>query len=164
MTRWTVQCTYAAYCANTVVVEADTLDQACERAIAKANDDPGWKSLDDGGPTFVDAIAEGDAADPWTDFCSSLPVPSRHSERGTPPLVTVTVSGGVVQHVAIEGGMVRVRVRDYDTDGAAPNDPDLKTDETGARYALADWSNDLPPDGPAEAAPETPRESTQAPE
>lgn len=163
MKRWTVQCTYAAYYANTVVVEAATLDQACERAIAEANDDPCWKSLDDCGPTFVDAIAEGDVADPWTGFRSSLPVPGAYSEHGTPPLVTVTVSGGVVQHVAITGGKVRVQVRDYDTDGADPNDPTLETDETGARYALADWSNDLPPDGPAEAAPNT-RESTPAPE
>ncbi|MBI1331230.1 MAG: hypothetical protein GC166_15140 [Alphaproteobacteria bacterium] len=163
MKRWTVQCTYAAYYANTVVVEAESLDQACERAIAEANDDPCWKSLDDCGPTFVDAIGEGDAADPWTGFRSALPVPSAYCERGTPPLVTVTVSGGVVQHVAIAGGKARVQVRDYDTDGADPNDPTFETDETGARYALADWSNDLPPGGPAEAAPKA-RVSTQNPE
>ncbi|MBU6296601.1 MAG: hypothetical protein KGJ79_18145 [Alphaproteobacteria bacterium] len=163
MKRWTVQCTYAAYYANTVVVEADTIEQACEQAIAQANDDPCWKSLDDCGATFVDAIAEGDA-DPWTDFRSSLPVPSAYCEHGTPPLVTVTVSGGVVQQVAIEGGKVRVHVCDYDTDGADPNDPELETDETGARFALADWSNDLPPDGPAEAALDEARESTPTPE
>ena len=164
MTRWTVQCTYAAYYANTVVVEAESLEEACERAIADANDDPGWKALDDCGPTFVDAIAKGDVADPWTDFRSSLPVPSRYGERGTPPLVTVIVSGGVVQHVAIEGGKVRVQVRDYDTDGAEPNARGLETDETGARFAPADWSNDLPPDSPAEAAPNPAREPTPAPE
>lgn len=160
MKRWTVQCTYAAYYSNTVMVEADTIEQACEQAIAQANEDPCWKLLDDCGPTFVDAMAEGGDADPWTDFRSSLPVPSRYCERGIPPLVTITVSGGVVQHVAIDGGKVRVHVCDYDTDNADQSDPNLETDETAARFALADWSNDLPPDGPAEAAPKEAREST----
>jgi hypothetical protein len=72
-------------------------------------------------------------------------------KRGAPPLVTITVSGGVVQDISIEGGKVRVQVHDYDTDGADPSDPTIKTDEAGDRYALADWSNELPPVIPAES-------------
>jgi hypothetical protein len=147
MTQWTVQCGYAAYYANTVVVEAETPDEALEKAIETANGRSDWEGLDDCGPTFIDAVAEGDDADPWRDFASSLPVPARFTERGEPPLVTVIVSGGVVQAVTIDGGKVRVHVRDYDTESAAPNDPDILTDADGALYALADWSNDDPPTG-----------------
>ncbi|MEQ8827570.1 MAG: hypothetical protein RIC82_07335, partial [Parvibaculum sp.] len=68
MKKWTVQCGFAAYYANTVTVEADTLAEALERAIVAANESDGWKPLDDCGPTFIDAAAEGDEADPWRDF------------------------------------------------------------------------------------------------
>jgi hypothetical protein len=150
MNIWTVQCGFAAYECNIVKVEADTLDDACDAAIALANESDGWSPLDVSSKTFVDAIAQGPDADPWTDFASSLPVPQCFTERGEAPLVTITVSGGVVQDVAIEGGKVRVHVHDYDTDEAPPDDPDLLTDADGARYALADWSNDIPPEPPAE--------------
>ncbi len=145
MTRFTVQCSFASYDAKTVVVDADTLDQALEKAIVEANAGDGWSTLDVCGDTFVDAVAEGDDVDPWTDFASSLPIPARFTERGEPPLVTVTVFGGVVQNVTVEGGRVRVQVRDYDTDGADQNDPNIETDAGGECYALADWSNDIPP-------------------
>ena len=148
MRRWTVQCSFAAYDAKIVVVNAETLDEALEKAIAKANESDGWFSLDVSGNTFVDAVAEGDDVDPWKEFESSLPIPARFTERGEPPRVIVTVSGGVVQNVEIEGGTVRVEVRDYDTNGA--DDPNIQTDEDGDRFMLADWSNDLPPDPPAE--------------
>ena len=38
---WTVQVGYAAWYANTVTVEADTLDEALERAIEAANEGRG---------------------------------------------------------------------------------------------------------------------------
>ncbi len=38
MKKWTVQCGFAAYYANTVTVEADTLAEALERAIVAAHD------------------------------------------------------------------------------------------------------------------------------
>ena len=42
---WTVQCSYMSHVANTVTVEADTLEEALEKAIEAANEDPaGWKS------------------------------------------------------------------------------------------------------------------------
>src|ERR1700684_4376657 len=104
MNVWTVQCGFAAYECNIVEVEADTLEEACDAAIARANESDGWSPLDVSSKTFVDAIAQGADADPCKDFGSSLPVPQRFTERGEAPLVTVIVSGGVVQDVAIEGG------------------------------------------------------------
>ncbi len=140
MKTWTVQCTFAAYYANTVVVEAPTLDAALEKAIEQANSDMGWRSLDDCGPTFVDAVAEGnvwDLWDPWDGLQSSLPIPAGFTERGEPPTVTVIVRFGTVQNVRIEHGPVRVEVCDYDVDGVDP--ADLATDENGARYARILW-------------------------
>ena len=72
--------------------------------------------------------------------------------------MTVTVSGGVVQDVCIEGGKARVYIRDYDTDGADPSDPNIRTDAAGDQYTLADWSNELPPLTPAK----TPRAGKRA--
>lgn len=161
MKLWTVQCSFASYDAKTVVVEAETIEQALDRAIVAANEGDGWSSLDICGDTFVDAVAQGNDVDPWKDFASSLPVPARFTERGEPPLVTVTVSGGVVQDVCIEGGKARVQVRDYDTDGADPSDPNIQTDEAGDHYTLADWSNELPPVTPAGTPRVGKRASTQ---
>lgn len=164
MKKWTVQCGFAAYYANTVTVEAATLDEALEQAIVTANESDGWKSLDDCGPSFVDAVAEGDDADPWQDFASSLPVPPRFSEHGEPVAVIVTVSGGVVQRVEIEGGRALVHVHDYDTEGAAPGDPGLHIDAGGEVYALADWSNFSLPDDAAESPSPTPENAKGDPD
>ncbi|HVB18365.1 MAG TPA: hypothetical protein VNF04_17675 [Stellaceae bacterium] len=140
MKTWTVQCTYAAYYSNTVVVQAPTLDEALEKAIAEANSDLGWRPLDACGPTFVDAVAEGDVWDPFDGLQSSLPVPARFTEQGEPPSVTVIVRSGAVEHTRVENGPVRVEVRDYDLDGADPDDPAITTDENGARYARITWT------------------------
>ena len=110
MTWYMVQACYPAYHANTVSVEAETLDEALEKAIEAANDDPNWKSLDHCGPTHVDACCIGRDEDPWDDD-KSLPVPARFSERGEPPVVTLTglrPPGGV----EVTGGTVRIRFVD----------------------------------------------------
>ena len=46
MTHYTVCCGYASHYHNTVTLEADTLDEALEKAIEQAGDDPHWKSVD----------------------------------------------------------------------------------------------------------------------
>ena len=138
MKSWTVQCGYAAYYANTVTVEAETLDAALEKAIAEANDDACWKSLDHCGDTFVDAAAEGGDADPWQGLTSALPIPDRFAEAGAPPVVTVVMEGGVIQDIAVTDGRVRVLVKDYDTDGIDPGEHDLREDG-GGEHTLADW-------------------------
>ncbi len=108
MTRpWTVQCAYMSHVANTVVVEADSLEEALEKAIEAANDDPaGWKSTGHVSDSYVDAVCEGADADPWSE--GSLPVPGRFSEHGEPPIVTLSgpVPPGAVQ---VSGGSVTVR-------------------------------------------------------
>ena len=108
MTAWTVQCRYAAYHARTETIEAETLEDACTRAIARANASDGWTALDHHcGPTFVAAVAEGEGADPWGP--DAVAVPGRFTERGEPPLLTLSGddSPGTV---SVERGPVRLRI------------------------------------------------------
>jgi len=108
MTRpWTVQCAYMSHVANTVLVEADSLEEALVKAIEAANEDPaGWKSTGHVSDSYVDAVCEGADTDPWGE--GSLPVPGRFSEHGEPPIVTLSgpVPPGAVQ---VSGGRVTVR-------------------------------------------------------
>ena len=106
MTRYTVCCGYASHYRNTVSVEADTLDEALEKAIEQAGDDPYWKPSDQASQTFVEALAAGMNTDPWGD--TAIPVPDRFMEKGEPPVVTLTglrPPGGI----EVAGGTVRVR-------------------------------------------------------
>ena len=108
--QFTVQCGFAAYHANTVSVEAETLEEALEKAIEVANQDPNWKSVDHCTSTYIDACCMGRDEDPW-DRGRSLPVPARFTEKGEPPVVTLTgprPPGGV----EVTGGTVRLRFVD----------------------------------------------------
>ena len=108
MTRqFTVQCGFAAYHANTVSVEAETLEEALKKAIEVANQDPNWKSVDHCGPTHVDACCMGRDEDPW-DRDKSLPIPPRFTEKGEPPVVTLT-GPWPPGDVEVTGGTVRIR-------------------------------------------------------
>ena len=106
--QWTVQCGYMAHFAHTVTVEAETLEEALEKAIETANNDDGWRSTDHCGPSFLDAACEGAHCDPW-DRDAALPVPDHFTERGEPPVVTLTgpVPPGAVE---VSGGRVLVRI------------------------------------------------------
>ena len=106
MTHYTVCCGYASHYHNTVTVEAGTLDEALEKAIKQAGDDPHWKSADQASQTYVEALAEGMDADPWGH--TAIPVPDRFTQNGEPPVVTLTglrPPGGI----QITGGGVRIR-------------------------------------------------------
>ena len=90
--HFTVQCSYSSHHANTVTVEADTLEEALEKALEAANEDPdGWRSTDHVSDTVIDAVCEGADCDPWGE--GALPVPDRFTERGEPPVVTLTDPG-----------------------------------------------------------------------
>ena len=89
---YTVQCGYTAHFANTVTVEAETLEEALEKAIETANADDAWRSTGRLSRTFVDAVCEGAGADP-RDTDAAWPVPERFTERGEPPVVTLTDPG-----------------------------------------------------------------------
>ena len=109
MTRkFTIQCAYNAHYANTVTVEADSLDDALERAIETANEDPaGWRGTDHCSTTHVDAVCEGADCDPWGE--GGLPVPDRFTEHGEPPVVSL--SGPVPPgSVEVSGGRVLIRI------------------------------------------------------
>ena len=105
MTYFTVCCGYASHYHNTVTVEADTLDEALEKAIEQAGDDPHWKSVDQASQTFVDAVAEGEDAD----LCdAAIAIPDRFTQNGEPPVVTLTgprPPGGI----EVAGGTVHIR-------------------------------------------------------
>ena len=94
----------------TTLDEIIALDEALEKAIEVANQDPNWKSVDHCSPTHVDAYCVGRDEDPW-DGNTSLPVPARFTERGEPPLVTLTGPRppGAVE---VTGGTVRIRFVD----------------------------------------------------
>ena len=141
MTRFTVQCGYAAYYSRTQTVEADTLDEALDAAIAEANAHDDWVSEDVSGNTFVDAVAEGDDIDLWSDAVRQLSIPARFTERGEGPRIII-VKNNRMESVAIGGGYARVEMRNYDR---AQDDPNPQTDAEGRRYALTDWSNVIPP-------------------
>lgn len=99
---FTVQCGFAAYHANTVVVEAADARVACRLAIEVANQSDGWKAIDHCGPTFVDTIAEGEEVDPWAGLTSALPVPTDFAEPDAPTLRAALV--GLLDWAAMMGG------------------------------------------------------------
>ena len=118
---WTVQVGYNAHHCNTVTVEAGTIEEALEKAVAAANEDAaGWRSSDHCSDSFVDAFCEGAGCDPWEK--AALPVPARFSEHGEPPVVTpfgpvppgaVQVSGGsVTVRFETEAGTIAAEMRD----------------------------------------------------
>ncbi len=51
-----------------------------------------------------------------------------------PPAVIITISGGLVQTVTIDGQEVHAEIWDYDTDGAGP--AEIETDDDGDEYVL----------------------------
>ena len=106
--QFTVQCGYSTHFSNTVTVEAGTLDEALEKAVAATNEDAeGWRPTDHCSDTFVDAVCEGAGGDPWGD--DTLPVPGRFSERGEPPVVTL-IGPAPPGAVEVSGGRALVRI------------------------------------------------------
>ena len=108
--HFTIQCSYSSHHANTVTVKADTLEEALEKALEAANQNPdGWRSTDHVTDSFVDAVCQGADCDPWSE--GALPVPDRFTERGEPPVVTLTDPGRPGGVVEVSGGRVLLRFR-----------------------------------------------------
>ena len=108
---WTVRCGYAARFADPFTVEAETLEEALEKAVENAHADrrPDFRCR----RVFVDDVWEGDdSRDPDAEW----PVPYRFTERGEPPLITLTdpgrAGGGAVE---VSRGRVLLR---FETPGA----------------------------------------------
>ena len=108
---WTVRCGYAARFADSFTVEAETLEEALEKAVETAHADrrPDFRCR----RIFVDDVWEGvDSRDPDAEW----PVPDRFTERGEPPLITLTdpgrAGGGAVE---VSRGRVLLR---FETPGA----------------------------------------------
>ena len=149
MTLYTVQCGYAGYYAHLGQVEADSVEAACEAAVAQANDSTAWRSLDDVDPTFVDAVAVG-AGDPWRDGASALPVPPLFTEGGETGLVHIVMEGGAIHDVTFTGAPCRVLITDFAVEGS---DPGQRETDAHGRPVLAFRYGPWPPD----PHPEIPR-------
>ena len=105
---WTVQCSYMSHVANTVTVEADTLEEALEKAIEAANEDPGRLEIDRPCQRLAYRRSlRGRRRRPVGGRHGAGP--DRFTERGEPPVVTLTgpVPPGAVE---VSGGKVLVRI------------------------------------------------------
>lgn len=65
---------------------------------------PAWRSVDACGPTFVDAIAEGDDVDPWMPPEPRIAVPLRFAEQGEVQVLRDALSDLLEWAATIEGG------------------------------------------------------------
>jgi hypothetical protein len=123
---WTIRCAANLPAFNTVEVEAETLEEACAKAIATSNDSPYWQIADQSGRTFINGYCQG-APDTGRENPAHLKsdVPHAFSEDGLRqrPTIKIYVSGGVVQDVSCNGAAI-VIVHDADNEAEAPaSDP-----------------------------------------
>ena len=71
---WTAQVGDAMFRANTVVVEARTVSEACGLALEAANNNAdGWKEGGEPSDSFIDAISPGRNVDPWESGWENVP-------------------------------------------------------------------------------------------
>lgn len=82
MTKFTIQCLYASYYENTRVVDAESVEEACSKAIEEANQNSCWRSLDDVGDTFVSIAVEGAHESCYEPGLAQLELPLRYTEKG----------------------------------------------------------------------------------
>ena len=113
---WTIQLAYAAYFGALVTVDAETLEEAIPAAIKEADESERWKSTDHAGDPHAVAACEGAACEdadqhPWDGPLSALLIPDRFTERGAPPVVTLTTLGPPGS-IDVSGGTVRLRFVD----------------------------------------------------
>ena len=119
---WTIRCVANLPSVNTVEVEAETLEEACAKAIKTSNDDPHWEIAGKSGRTFINGYCEGvlDAHRGSSTHLKSE-VPYAFSEDGLRqrPTIKIYLSGGVIQDVSCDGAAI-VIVHDADNEAEAP--------------------------------------------
>ena len=120
---WTVELGYTRHYGATVTVEADSLEEAIPAAIRYADDNERWKDTGHASDAYAVAACEGADVDPWDGPVSALPIPDRFTERGAPPVVTLTPLGPSGS-IEVSGGTVRLRfIDDAGTVTAEVTDP-----------------------------------------
>ena len=108
---WTLELGYVRYYGATVTVEAQTLEEAIPAAIRYADDHERWKDTDHASDAYCRAACHGADAHPWDGPISARSIPDRFTERGAPPVVTLT-SLGPPGSIEVSGGTVRLRFVD----------------------------------------------------
>ena len=120
---WTIALGYTRHYGATVTVEAETLEKAIPAAIRYADDNERWKDTGHASDAYAVAACEAADADPWDGPLSALPIPDRFTERGAPPVVTLTPLGPSGS-IEVSGGTVRLRfIDDAGTVTAEVSDP-----------------------------------------
>lgn len=123
---------------DTILVPHGTTDLkvALDQAMADANDCSDWKTADDGGETFIDAISEGRDVDPWR---NDVPVPDEMSEDGPLPIVLVRMAGGRIDNVHLVRGHAHVVVVNRDGEGL-DRGPHLHLHDDQGEFLLTHWT------------------------
>ena len=81
MTRYAIQCLVPTYDQAVVIVEADSLEEACQKGIEKARTEGEWEGLTVYGKVFVDGVAPNPSDDPFDDISNSeTEVPQAYCE------------------------------------------------------------------------------------
>ena len=83
--HYTVAVRAATYSENVLIVEADSPEEACQKAVEGANFDDAWDTLDDSGPLFVAGLAQGKDVALVTDGESLIPIPPHYREGAKDP-------------------------------------------------------------------------------
>ena len=107
--QWTAQVCYATYHTRTVRVEAETLKEALERAIEKAEastDAP--ETVDDIGESFIDAVCEGYEDSASSASAKHVRIPDAFGEHGKIPLVRIDARPGGKGSVEVTNGCARI--------------------------------------------------------
>ncbi len=108
---WTIALACVRYRGATVTVDAESLEDAIPAAIRDADESGRWEDSDHASDPYCVAAREGAGADPWEGPVSALPIPDRFSERGAPPVVTLT-GPAPPGSIEVSGGAVRLRFVD----------------------------------------------------
>lgn len=134
MQTYTVQCGYFQGRGNTVVVQAESVEQACQLAIEEANNDSaGWDDYDSVFETYIDGVVEGEHASVWDQQAKALPIPPQFSDEHTVGSALVLPHYGAA--IRIVGS--KLYYGPLNADGKPSNfDPSTEWCEVDARHVV----------------------------